>query len=100
MSEQSVAYDWAIAALGLIWGAPIVTWIFFADFPIELTLGALAWALSVLVAATWLVRPIRRIVYRPDAVERGGPNQVAAVSLGFAFIGVVVYFVIPRPWFD
>ena len=100
MSRQSIAYDWALAVLGLIWGGPIVAWIFFVDFPIELTLGAIAWGLSVLVAATWIVRPIRRLVYYPDAAKRGGLNQVAAVSLGFAFIGFVTHFVIPRPWFD
>ena len=100
MSQTSIAYDWALAALGLIWGGPVVAWIIFGGFPIELTLGTIAWGLSALVALTWLVRPVRRLVYHPDAAERGGPNQVAAVSLGFAFVGFVTHFVIPRPWFE
>jgi hypothetical protein len=100
MSQKSIAYDWALVVLGLIWGGPIVAWICFGGFPIELTLGAIAWVLSVVVALTWVVRPVRRLVYHPDAAERGGLNQVAAVSLGFAFVGFVTHFVIPRPWFD
>jgi hypothetical protein len=100
MAQHSIAYDWALLLLGLVWGGPIVAWIIFGGFPIERTLGVIAWALSVAVALTWLVRPVRRLVYHPDAAERGGPNQVAAVSLGFAFVGFVTLFVIPRPWFD
>jgi hypothetical protein len=100
MSQKPIAYDWAFFALGLIWGVPIVAWIIVGGFPIELTLGAIAWVLSVVIALTWLVRPVRRLVYHPDAAERGGPNQVAAVSLGFAFVGFVTLFVIPRPWFE
>jgi hypothetical protein len=100
MSQQSIAYDWALAVLGLIWGGPIVAWICVGGFSIEPTLGAIAWGLSVVVALTWLVRPVRRLVYHPDAAGRGGPNQVAAVSLGFAFVGFITFFVIPRPWFE
>jgi hypothetical protein len=69
----------------LVWAAPIVAWIFIAHFPIERPLGAIAWGLSVLVAVTWVVRPVRRLVYHPDAAARGGPSQVAAAALGFAF---------------
>ena len=100
MSQKPIAYDWALVVLGLIWGGPIVAWIVFGGFPIELTLGAIAWGLSVVVALTWLVRPVRRLIYRPDAAERGGPSQVAGVVIGFAFVGFVTLFIIPRPWFD
>jgi hypothetical protein len=82
-----------------VWVAPVVAH-FFADFPLELTLGVLAWVMAVVVALTWIVRPVRRIIYRPDAAECGGPNQVAAVVLGFAFIGFVTLFVFPQGWFE
>jgi hypothetical protein len=72
MSQQSIAYDWAYYVLGLIWGGPVVAWMFVGDFPIELSLGAIAWGLSVLVALTWLVRPVRRLVYHPDAAGAAG----------------------------
>ena len=99
MSQKPIAYIWALAVLATVWAVPLVAH-FFVDFPLERTLGVLAWVLSPVVALTWFVRPVRRLVYHPDSAARGGASQVAGAALGFAFIWFVIHFVIPLTLYD